>query len=288
MMSPQVFVVQLLNGLSFGALLFFLASGFTLIFGLMKIVNLAHGAFYLLGGYIGLTIIAATGSFWLGLLGGGVAIALVGLLSERLLLRPIRGLELPEVLLTIGVAFVIGDLSLAIFGGDPRSIPVPEWLRGGASIGGFAYPRYRLFVILLAVAAGAGLWLLQSRTRIGAIVRAGVDDRETVAALGINIDRVFTGVFVVGSALAGIAGVIGGALLTLLPGAEVEILLLGLVVVIIGGLGSLSGAVVGSVLVGILDAFGRSLLPDLSYFTLFAPMALVLVLRPRGLLGRAT
>src|SRR5919106_5953333 len=128
MMSPQVFVVQLLNGLSFGALLFFLASGFTLIFGLMKIVNLAHGAFYLLGGYIGLTNIAATGNFWLGLLGGGLAIAFVGLLSERLLLRPIRGLELPEVLLTIGVAFVIGDLSLAVFGGDPRSIPVPEWL----------------------------------------------------------------------------------------------------------------------------------------------------------------
>lgn len=287
-MSPQVFVVQLLNGLSFGALLFFLASGFTLIFGLMKIVNLAHGAFYLLGGYIGLTVIAATGSFWLGLAIGGLAIALVGLLSERLLLRPIRGLELPEVLLTIGLAFVIGDLSLAVFGGDPRSIPVPGWLRGGTSLAGFAYPRYRLFVILLAVAAGAGLWLLQSRTRIGAIVRAGVDDRETVAALGINIDRVFTGVFVLGSALAGFAGVIGGALLTLLPGAEVEILLLGLVVVIIGGLGSLPGAVVGSVLVGLLDAFGRSLLPDLSYFTLFAPMALVLVLRPRGLLGRST
>jgi branched-chain amino acid transport system permease protein len=286
--NARVFLVQLLNGLSFGALLFFLASGFTLIFGLMKIVNLAHGAFYLLGGYIGLTVIVATGNFWLGLGAGGVAIAVVGLLSERLLLRPIRGLELPEVLLTIGLAFVIGDVSLAVFGGDPRTIPVPSWLQGGVAAGGLFYPRYRLFVIVLALAAGVTLWLLQSRTRVGAIVRAGVDDRETVAALGINIDRVFTGVFVVGSALAGLAGVIGGALLTLLPGAEVEILLLGLVVVIIGGLGSLSGAAVGSVLVGVLDAFGRSLLPDLSYFTLFAPMALVLVLRPRGLLGRST
>ena len=287
-MTGQVFVVQLLNGLSFGALLFFLASGFTLIFGLMKIVNLAHGAFSLLGGYVGLTVIVATGNFWFGLVAGAIAIAFVGFASERLLLRPIRGLELPEVLLTIGLAFVIGDLSLAVFGGDPRSIPVPSWLQGGASVGGFFYPRYRLFVILLALAAGLGLWLLQSRTRVGAIVRAGVDDRETISALGINIDRVFTGVFVVGSALAGVAGVIGGALLTLLPGAEVEILLLGLVVVIIGGLGSLPGAAVGSVLVGLLDAFGRSLLPDLSYFTLFAPMALVLVLRPRGLLGRST
>lgn len=287
-MNTQTFVVQLLNGLSFGALLFFLASGFTLIFGLMKIVNLAHGAFYLLGGYTGLTVITATGSFWLGLLAGVAAIALVGLLSERMLLRQIRGLELPEVLLTIGLAFVISDLSLAFFGGNPRSIPVPEWLRGGMAFGGFFYPRYRFFVIVLALAVGAGLWLLQSRTRIGAIVRAGVDDRETITALGINIDRVFTGVFVVGSALAGAAGVIGGALLTLLPGAEVEILLLGLVVVIIGGLGSLPGAAVGSVLVGLIDAFGRSMLPDLSYFTLFAPMALVLVLRPRGLLGRAT
>jgi branched-chain amino acid transport system permease protein len=287
-MNAQTFVVQLLNGLSFGALLFFLASGFTLIFGLMKIVNLAHGAFYLLGGYIGLTVITATGSFWLGLLAGVAAIALVGLLSERVLLRQIRGLELPEVLLTIGLAFVISDLSLAFFGGNPRSIPVPEWLQGGMAFGGFFYPRYRFFVIVLALAVGAGLWLLQSRTRIGAIVRAGVDDRETITALGIDIDRVFTGVFVVGSALAGAAGVIGGALLTLLPGAEVEILLLGLVVVIIGGLGSLPGAAVGSVLVGLIDAFGRSMLPDLSYFTLFAPMALVLVLRPRGLLGRAT
>lgn len=287
-MTPQVFVVQLLNGLSFGALLFFLASGFTLIFGLMKIVNLAHGAFYLLGGYTGLTVILATGNFWLGLLAGAVAIAFVGLASERLLLRQIRGLELPEVLLTIGLAFVIGDLSLAAFGGNPRSIPVPEWLQGGLSVGGFFYPRYRLFVIVLALAAGIGLWLLQSRTRIGAIVRAGVDDRETITALGINIDRVFSGVFVAGSALAGIAGVIGGALLTLLPGAEIEILLLGLVVVIVGGLGSLPGAAIGSVLVGLLDAFGRSLLPDLSYFTLFAPMALVLLLRPRGLLGRST
>jgi len=286
--SPQVFVVQLLNGLSFGALLFFLASGFTLIFGLMKIVNLAHGAFYLLGGYTGLTVILATGNFWFGLIAGGIAIAVVGLASERLLLRPIRGLELPEVLLTIGLAFVIGDLSLAAFGGNPRSIPVPDWLQGGLSVGGFFYPRYRLFVIVLALATGAGLWLLQSRTRIGAIVRAGVDDRETITALGVNIDRVFSGVFVVGSALAGIAGVIGGALLTLLPGAEVEILLLGLVVVIVGGLGSLPGAAIGSVLVGLLDAFGRSLLPDLSYFTLFAPMALVLLLRPRGLLGRST
>jgi branched-chain amino acid transport system permease protein len=286
-MTPQVFVVQLLNGLSFGALLFFLASGFTLIFGLMKIVNLAHGAFYLLGGYTGLTVILATGNFWLGLLAGAIAIACVGLASERLLLRQIRGLELPEVLLTIGLAFVIGDLSLAAFGGNPRSIPVPEWLQGGLSVGGFFYPRYRLFVIVLALAAGIGLWLLQSRTRVGAIVRAGVDDRETITALGINIDRVFSGVFVAGSALAGIAGVIGGALLTLLPGAEIEILLLGLVVVIVGGLGSLPGAAIGSVLVGLLDAFGRSLLPDLSYFTLFAPMALVLLLRPRGLLGRS-
>lgn len=287
-MSAQVFVVQLLNGLSFGALLFFLASGFTLIFGLMKIVNLAHGAFYLLGGYVGLTVITATGSFWAGLLTGVVAIGLVGLATERILLRPIRGLELPEVLLTIGLAFVISDLSLAAFGGNPRSVPVPDWLEGGMSLAGFFYPRYRLFVIVLALVVGAGLWLLQSRTRIGAIVRAGVDDRETITALGVDIDRVFTGVFAVGSALAGAAGVIGGALLTLLPGAEIEILLLGLVVVIIGGLGSLPGAAIGSVLVGLIDAFGRSLVPDLSYFTLFAPMALVLVLRPRGLLGRAT
>jgi branched-chain amino acid transport system permease protein len=283
--SLQFFAVQLLNGLSFAALLFFLASGFTLIFGLMRIVNLAHGAYYLVGGYVALTTIVATGNFWVGLLAGPAAVAVTGLVTERVLLRPIRGRELPEVLLTVGVAFVFADMALEIWGGDPRTINPPEFLSGGLSMGFVTYPRYRIFVMGCAVLVGLALFLLHSRTRYGAIVRAGVDDREMISALGINIDRVFAGVFIFGSLLAGMAGVIGGGLLSLLPGADTEILLYSLAVVIIGGLGSLPGAVVGSLIVGLADTFGRALAPELSYFTLFAPMALILVLRPRGLLG---
>jgi branched-chain amino acid transport system permease protein len=284
-MSVQFLAVQLLNGLSFAALLFFLASGFTLIFGLMRIVNLAHGAFYLIGGYVALTTITATGNFWLGLLAGPAAIALIGLFTERVLLRPVRGRELPEVLLTVGVAFVFADMALEIWGGDPRSITPPDFLQGGLELGFVTYPRYRIFVMGCALLVGIALFVLHTRTRYGAIVRAGVDDREMIGALGVDIDRVFAGVFVFGSLLAGLAGVIGGGLLSLLPGADTEILLYSLAVVIIGGLGSLPGAVIGSLIVGLADTFGRALAPDLSYFTLFAPMALILVLRPRGLLG---
>jgi branched-chain amino acid transport system permease protein len=285
--TAQFFFFQLLNGLSFAALLFFLASGFTLIFGLMRIINLAHGVFYLVGGYVGLTVTLTTGSFWLGLLAAPLAIAMIGLLSERVLLRPIRGQALPEVLLTVGIAFVFADMSLEIWGGDPRSVPLPEYLRGGINLGFVTYPRFRFFVMVCALLVGLGLFWLHSRTRVGAIVRAGVDDREMISALGININRVFAGVFVAGALLAGVAGLIGGGLLSLVPGADTEILLFSLAVVIIGGLGSLPGAVVGSLIVGLADAFGRALLPELSYFTLFAPMALILVLRPHGLLGRA-
>ena len=286
-MGMNAFLLQLLNGLSFAALLFFMASGLSLIFGLMRIVNLAHGAFYLLGGYLGLATVNATGSYWLGLLVGALGVAVFGLLCERVLLRPIRGQELPEVLLTIGIALVVADVCLWLFGGDPKSLSPAASLTGALDLGLLSYPKYRLFVIVLALLTGLGLWFVQSRTRVGAIVRAGVDDRETIAALGINIKLVFSGVFAAGAALAGLAGVIGGSLLSLLPGTEVEILLLGLVVVIIGGLGSLSGAAVGSVMVGLIDSFGKALVPELSYFTLFAPMLLILVLRPQGLLGRA-
>jgi branched-chain amino acid transport system permease protein len=284
--SGRFLLFQLLNGLSFGALLFFLSSGFTLIFGLMRIVNLAHGAVYLVGGYVGLTTILTFDNFWLGLIAGPLAAAAIGLITERLLLRRIRGLELPEVLLTVGLALVLADLSLAIWGGDPRQVPLPSYLAGSVALGNVTYPVYRLLVVVLAILVGIGLFLVQSRTRIGAIVRAGVDDRETISALGININLVFTIVFVVGALLAGLSGVIGGGLLSLLPGTDAEILLLGLVVVIIGGLGSLPGAAIGSVLVGLIDAFGRALLPELSFVTLFAPMAIVLVVRPTGLLGR--
>lgn len=166
--------------------------------------------------------------------------------------------------------------------------PLPDYLRGAFNVGDFFYPRYRLFVLILAIVIGGGLFYVDKKTRIGAIVRAGVDDREMIAALGINIKAIFTGVFMFGAFLAGLAGVIGAGFLALLPGQDFEILLFALVVVIIGGLGSLEGAALGAVVVGLIDAFGKALVPELSFFTLFAPMALILVLRPAGLLGKVS
>lgn len=284
-MSAQFFLVQLMNGLSFGALLFLLASGFTLVFGLMRIVNLAHGALYLAGGYVGIVAATATGSYVLALAAGATAAGMLGLVTERFLLRRVRGKELPEVLLTVGIALVIADINLAIFGGNPQSLRAPGPLSGSLSVGGFAYPRYRLFMIGLALVIGVGLYLVQRRTRIGAIMRAGVDDREMTGMMGINVDRVFAGMFIFGAALAGLAGVAAAGQLTMRPGADTDILLFALVVVIVGGLGSVEGAAVGSILIGVIDSLAKVWIPELSYFAVFAPMALVLVLRPSGLFG---
>ena len=286
-MSLDEVALQALNGLSFGALLFLLASGFTLVFGLMQIVNLAHGAFYLVGGYVGVAAFAASGNFLAAVAAGATAAAVIGLASERLLLRRVRGQELPEVLLTVGIALVLADACLALFGGNPRSIPIPDAVAGGVQLGAVTYPMYRLFVLSLAVAVGVLLYAVQHRTRLGALIRAGVDDREVAESLGIDVPRVFTAMFVFGAALAGLAGVVAAGLLTLRPGADTDILLFALVVVVVGGLGSLQGAAVGSALIGLLDAFSKVWVPELSSFAVFAPMAVVLIFRPSGLFGRS-
>lgn len=285
-MTGTFWALQVLNGLTFGALLFLVASGFTLIFGLMRIVNLTHGVLYLLGGYVALTIVRQTNSLAVGVIVAMVTIGVLGLVLERLFLRRVRGNELAEVLLTVGLAFIFADVALILWGGDPRTIPVSEILRGGVKLGPLFYPRFRLFTLFLGMLVAAGLWILQHRTRIGAIIRAGVDDPEMVVSLGINLPRVFAAVFLLGSMLAALAGAVGGHFLSLYRGADSEILLFGLVVVIIGGMGSLEGALIGSLLVGLLDAFGKALFPDIAYFTIFGPMALMLVLRPQGLFGR--
>jgi branched-chain amino acid transport system permease protein len=286
-MSTTLLIFHGLNGATFAALLFVVASGFTLIFGLMRIVNLAHGALYLLGGYIGLSAIVLTGNFFLGLVAAAVSVALAGLLIDQLLLRFVQGQELPQVLLTLGLAVLLTDVALVIWGGDPQTVPVPAFLQGPVQMGAIFYPRYRLFVLLVGVGVFALLWFLLNRTRLGALIRAGVDDSEMVAALGINIKRVFTCTFMLGAALAGIGGLLGGAFLTLYPGADAEILVFSLAVVIIGGLGSLVGAAVGSLLVGFLATFGQVMFPELAYFVIFGPMALLLAFRPMGLFGRA-
>jgi branched-chain amino acid transport system permease protein len=286
-MSLDELALQALNGLSFGALLFLLASGFTLVFGLMRIVNLAHGAFYLVGGYVGIAAFGATRSFLVAVLAGAATAAVFGLASERLLLRRVRGQELPEVLLTVGIALIIADGCLAVFGGNPRSIAIPTPLAGSVRLGSYSYPAYRLFVVALAATVGVVLYLVQHRTRLGALIRAGVDDREVAGAMGIDVPRVFTAMFVLGGALAGLAGVVAAGLLTLRPGADTDILLFALVVVVVGGLGSLQGAAVGSVLIGLVDAFSKAWVPELSYFAVFAPMAIILMFRPAGLFARS-
>jgi branched-chain amino acid transport system permease protein len=287
-MSLQTLALHLLNGITFGALLFLLASGFTLIFGLMRITNMSHGGLYLVGGYLGLTVLGRTGNFLVALIAAGIVVAVLGMAVERILLRPVRNRTLPEVLLTLGLAFVLGDVSLAVWGGDPQTIRVPGFLGGSVDLLGLTYPAFRLFMVLVGIVTAVGLWFLQQRTLLGAIIRAGVDDPVMVDAMGIDIKRVFNRVFALGAFLAGLAGLLGGAFLALYPGADSEILLLAVVVVIIGGPGSLLGAVIGSLLVGLIDTLAIALVPDLLYFTLFAPMVVILAWRPHGLLGRAS
>jgi branched-chain amino acid transport system permease protein len=253
----------------------------------MRVVNMAYGAYYLLGGYIGLSIVRAGGSFELAMLGGGLSIVVLGFLIDRFLIRRTGNNHLAQVLLTVGIAFVIGEVCLAIWGGDSLKIPLPSYLRGSIVLpGDLYYPKFRFALIIFGIVAALSLWLLYHKTQIGAVVRAGVDDREMVTATGINIDRLFVLVSALGSFLAGVAGVVGGAFLTLNPGAEWDILVFALVVVIIGGLGSLEGAILGSIIVGLLDAYGRWLLPEFSYFVLFGPMAVLLLFRVTGIFGK--
>ena len=282
------FILQTFNGISYAALLFLLASGFTLTFGLMRIVNMAHGAYYLVGGYIGLTVAKATGNFGLALLAGGAAAALLGFMADKLLIKRTGEDHLAQVLVTVGLAYVVGDLVLKVWGGDAQKLPIPMMMRGVVELpGGIVYPVFRFFLTGVGVLVAVLLWILYRKTQIGAAIRAGVDDREMVSATGIHVDRLFIIVSALAPFLAGFSGVLRGAFLTVYPGAEWEILVFALVVVIVGGLGSLEGAMIGALIVGLLDAYGRWLLPEMSYFVLFGPMAILLLFRPRGLFGTA-
>jgi branched-chain amino acid transport system permease protein len=278
--------IHILNGVAFGMLLFLLASGLSLIYGLMKILNLTHGSFYLVGGYIGLTVMQLTGSFVLALLIAVLAIGLVGAAIERFFLRRFHLDELPQTLMTFGFLFIFADLSLWIWGGDPQMIGEPAIFMHSVSLGYYSYPVYRLFLIAVGLAVAAGLWWFQEHTRLGTMLRAGVDDAEIARALGINVSLLFTMVFAVGAALAALAGVLAGPVLSLYPGADFEVLIFGFVVVIVGGLGSLRGALAGALLVGIVDDFGKAFFPEFALFTVFVPMAVILVIRPTGLFGR--
>ena len=285
--AMEFWVTQTFNGISYGALLFLLAGGLSLIFGMMRIVNMTHGSYYLLGGYVGLSTIWRGGNFPLAILAGALAIALIGIAEWNAFLKRLGGQELGQVLTTMGFALIFQDLALIIWGGDPYTIPVPAMLSGAYHVGEIYFPVYRVFIIAVAAFVALLLWLLLEQTRVGAMMRATVDDPEMARGVGINVHGISMIVFALGALLAAVAGVVAGGFVGVYPGADFEILPYAFVVVIVGGMGSLKGALIGSLLVGLLDNFGKALFPELSYFTLFAPMAAILALRPTGLYGRA-
>lgn len=287
-MHMQFWVIQTLNSLSLGGLLFLLAAGFSLIFGLMRIANLTHGALYMLGAYVGASIMGFLPNLWLAALLGGLLVAVFGGLFERFILRRLPGNELGQVLVTLGVAYIIADACLMYWGGDNITLPTPESLERPLEIAGFLFPAYRLAVLAIAIVTAVALHILMERTRLGAMIRAGVDDMNMARAVGIPVSRLFTVVFCLGAFLAGAGGILGGPIMSAYPGLDAEMLPLALIVVILGGLGSLVGAFVGSFIIGFIYTFGIALFPQLAYVILFLPMIFVIAFRPRGLFGRLT
>jgi branched-chain amino acid transport system permease protein len=283
-----------LNGLTLAALYFIVASGFSLIFGLMRVVNMAHGAMYLVAGYVGYAVFEPLYDrdawyAWHAGLAAGVAFAAVfGALVQKLLLGWMQGQELRQALVTIGLSIIVADQLLAIFGGTPRQFFAPDAIFGSTQVPGVGgYPTFRLFQIGVAAAVGLGLWLLLNRTRLGMMIRAGVDDRQMLGACGVNVPLVGIAVFSLGAALAGLGGIIGATAQPLAQGADGRFLLISLVVVIVGGMGSVTGTALGAVLIGLAEQVGQAMFPTYSVVLTFVIMVAVLALRPQGILGRA-
>ncbi len=280
------YLLQALNGLAYSMLLFLLAAGLSLIFGLADIVNLAHGGFYVLGAYLGLSVARWTGSFWIALLTVPLLTAAAGFLLEWEFLRPLyRRTHLDQILLTFGFAFVLTDVTRWLWGAGVQSLAPPPGLDRSLPMLGTLFPAYRLFVIALGGALALGLALGLTRTQLGAIVRAGVANKEMTQALGINVGAVFTGVFAFGTALAGLAGVVAAPILGVFPGVDFETLIVTLIVVVVGGLGTLGGSFWGSLLIGEAETFGKTLVPQVALVVIYLVMAAVLLVRPSGLFG---
>ena len=283
--------------MTLAGLYFLVASGFTLVFGLMRNVNLAHGSLYLLGAYVGYTVAELTGYWLIGLAAGFLVLSAVGAVMQILVFRRMEGDELRQTLVTIGLSIVAADLMLATWGGKTYQFSIPDWLNGAITTpiilahrsNGDAvpltYPFYRLVVLAAAIAIGIGLWLLLNRTRIGVMIRAGVDDRMMLSATGVNVHMVFAAVFAIGAGLAGFAGVVGGSALSIAPGEDVRYLLASLVVVIVGGMGSIPGAALGAVIIGLAEQFGSVYFPTYAVVLTFLIMVLVLAFRPQGLIA---
>lgn len=285
-MEGSQLLILTLNGLSYGLLLFLLTAGLSLIFGLMGIVNMAHGSYYMLGAYIGIVIFRSTGSFFLAAVGASLTVALIGLLMEHIFFRKFYQQELEQVLLSFGFAYIFMDIAKWLWGGFPLSLPKPSLFQGSLSIMGASFPSYRILLIFIGIVTALILWLCLERTRTGAIIRAGVDDKEMVNGLGINIKRYFTVIFACGAFLAAFGGVMGGPIIGAYPGLDFEILALALAVVVVGGLGTLQGAFWGSILIGFIETFGKALFPNYAIFIIYAVMVLILIFKPAGLMGR--
>lgn len=294
----KTFVNTLFNGLTLAGLYFLVASGFTLIFGLMRNVNLAHGSMYLLGGYLGYEVAEYTGNWIMGAVAAFAVLAVLGAVLQVAVFQRMQGDDLRQTLVTIGISIIAADLMLAAWGGTTYQFAPPEALFGAVELPIIStirssgqevyikYPFYRLFVLMAAIAIGVALWLFLNRTRTGMMIRAGVDDRNMLAATGVNVDLVFVFVFAIGAGLAGLAGVIGGTALSIAPGEDVRYLLASLVVVIVGGMGSITGAAIGAMLIGLAEQFGLAYFPTYGVVLTFIIMIAVLAIRPQGIMGR--
>jgi branched-chain amino acid transport system permease protein len=285
-MNFDFWVIEILNSLSLGALLFLVAAGLSMIFGLMRIVNVAHGSFYMLGAYLTLQLIPFLRDETLAALAACGFIAFLGGLLQRTLIERLRGDSLRQILLTFGILLVVGDFTLIVWHGTSAILPMPSLLAGSIAIAGSPYPVYRLFVIAAGVALGIALDQMQARTRIGSMIRAGADDLEMLSCMGINVRRLFVIVFATGAGLAAVGGALGGVFLGVYPGVDLEIGIMGFVVVIVGGLGSIRGTLIASLLVGLIDNLTKALLPEVSMFAIYLLMVVVLAVRPAGLFGR--
>jgi branched-chain amino acid transport system permease protein len=283
----EIAIICLLNGISFGSILFLLASGLSLILGVMGILNLAHGALYMIGAYVGWTVAEFFGlDFWAAALIAAILVGLVGLAIQRGFLVHLHRLLTAQVLLTIGFVYIIGNLSLWIWGSIVKPPFTAPYLGGTVALAGWPYPISRIVIIAVGLVLSGGLWWLQDKTRIGAIVRAGIDNGEMTRGLGINLGLVNSILFFVGAAVAGFAGVIGAQIMGASLDLGLDVLLLSLIVVVIGGMGSVQGAFLGAMIIGVVDAFGKVFFPELAMFTMYIVMIIVLLTRPAGLMGR--
>ena len=286
--DATLFLKTTLNGLTLAALYFIVASGFTLVFGLMRNVNLAHGSLFLFGAYVGWIAGEYTGSWLLAVLAGFIAAAIIGVLIQIIVFRRMQGEDLRQTLVTIGLSIVLADLMLWYFGGEIYTFDPPAWIYGTTSLPIIEkFPTYRLIVLCISIVIGLGLWTVLTRTRIGMMIRAGVDDRGMLSASGVNVQRIFALTFALGAGLAGLAGVVGGTALSISPGEDTRYLLASLVVVIVGGMGSVPGAAIGALLIGLAEQFGQAYAPTYSVVFTFVIMIIALAFRPRGVLGKA-